>query len=86
MLLNLNNVDDTAIVTEWLMKPPKVRWVPEEGTPKIILNAMKGDLPEEYTCKYTTKGVPKRGTKGDILLACLEKLQPENRIFVNLYF
>ena len=67
------------------MKPPKVRWGPEEGSPKIILNAIKGNLPEEYTCKYTTKGVPKRGTKGDILLACVENLQPENSVTMGIF-
>ena len=30
--------------------------------------------------KYVTKGVPTRGTKGDVLLACVQHLNPENNI------
>ena len=63
-LLNLNNIDDKAIVEEWLMRIPKIEKVSEFGHIKIILNKMKGgQLPEEYSSKYLTKGVPTRGTK-----------------------
>ena len=84
ILLNLNNVDDKAIIPEWLIKRPKVCWV--EGTPTIQLNIMSsGDMPEEYTSKYVTKGVPKRGAKGDIVLVGMEHLQPENAVTMGCF-
>ena len=78
LLFYLNNVEDTLIVPPFLWKPPKLKWVSkDEGGVIVQMNEVKnGDLPEEYTCKYTTKGVPKRGMKGDVLLACIPNLNP----------
>ena len=82
ILLNLNNADDKAIIPEWLVKRPKVRWLSKaEGTVTWELNVMSsGEMPEEYTSKYVTKGVPKRGAKGDVVLVGMENLQPENAV------
>ena len=86
ILLNLNNVDDKLIVEEWLIKPPKVKWVSREKGAQITLAKMKGgQLPEEYTVKYLTKGVPARGAKGDVILACVETLEPENAVNMGVF-
>ena len=44
-----------------------------------------GELPEEYATKYVTKGVPKRGAKGDIVLVGMEHLQPENAVTMGVF-
>ena len=82
LLLNLNNVDDKLLLDEFLLKTPKIEWVPvSEGIVKIRLYVMKsGDLLAEYILKYTTKGVPNRETKGDVLLAAIQNLEPENAV------
>ena len=80
ILLNLNNVDDKIVLPEWLLKPPKISW---EGidSPIIEINIMSnGELPEDYLTKYIVKGRPKRGAKGEIVVAAYENLQPENAI------
>ena len=42
-------------------------------------------MPGEYSGKYMTKGVPKRGTKGDVVLAGLQPLQPENAVTMGVF-
>ena len=80
-LLNLNNVDDKIIVQEWMMRSPKIKWLSNEMKVQVILSIMKGgQLPEEYSSKYLTKGIPTRGAKGDITLACVQRLEPENEV------
>ena len=81
MLLNLNNVDDKIIVEEWLMKVPKVKWLESKKKVQVLTSKCKGgQLPEEYSAKYVTKGIPTRGVKGDILLACVQRMEPENEV------
>ena len=81
MLLNLNNVDDKIIVEEWLMKVPKVKWLESKKKVQVLTSKTKGgQLPEEYSAKYVTKGIPTRGVKGDILLACVQRMEPENEV------
>ena len=67
ILLNLNNVDDKIIVPQWLAKSPKVYWDCEgEKRINVVLNfTSNGDMAAEYVTKYMTKGIPKRGAKGD---------------------
>ena len=56
------------------------------GHVKIIVHIEQGgQLPEEYSSKYLTKGVPKRGNKGDVILACVQHLNPENNLNMGVF-
>lgn len=68
-----------------ILKSPKLSWENNE-IPSIEINTMSnGELPEDYLTKYIVKGRPKRGAKGDILVAAYEKLQPENAVTTGVF-
>ena len=80
-LLNLNSVDDKIIVQKWMIRSPKIKWLSNEMKVQVTFSKMKGvQLPEIYSTKYLTKGIPTRGAKGDIVLACVQWLEPENEV------
>ena len=85
ILLNLNNVDDKIVLPEWLLKPPKIIWDGTEILSVEINITSNGELPEDYLTKYIVKGQPKRGAKGEVMVAAYEKLEPENAVTTGVF-
>ena len=85
---NLHNVDDKAVVPSWISKKPTIKWQVEGNKliPKLCLHLdMDGEIVGEYCAKYASKPTQPRTSHGDMMIAAMENLQPENAVTTGIF-